>query len=80
MLLFWAIHFIDSVDYTQEKNKRRNPVRLEIPIVPELARIIDCSPVRDRRSHRGSHAIQPSSRALSLASFENISEELRQGH
>jgi integrase len=31
--------------FTQEKNKRCNPVRLEIPIVPELQRIIDCSPV-----------------------------------
>jgi integrase len=33
--------------FTQEKNKKRNPVRLEIPIHPELHRIIDASPVGD---------------------------------
>jgi integrase len=33
--------------FTQAKNKRRSPVRLEIPIHPELQRIIDASPVGD---------------------------------
>lgn len=30
--------------FTQHKNRNKNPVRLEIPIVPELQRIIDASP------------------------------------
>jgi integrase len=29
--------------FTQEKNKKHNPVRLEIPILPELQRILDAS-------------------------------------
>ena len=33
--------------FTQEKNKTRNPVRLEIPILPDLQRIIDASPIGD---------------------------------
>ena len=33
--------------FTQEKGKKRNPVRLEILILPELQRIIDASPVGD---------------------------------
>lgn len=33
--------------FTQEKNRNRKPVRLEIPIVPELAEILGASPVGD---------------------------------
>jgi integrase len=33
--------------FTQEKNKTRNPVRLEIPILPDLQRIIDAGPIGD---------------------------------
>lgn len=33
--------------FTQQKNKGRKPIRLEIPIVPELQKIIDASPCGD---------------------------------
>lgn len=33
--------------FTQHKNRNRHPVRLEIPIVPDLQRIIDASPTGD---------------------------------
>ncbi len=33
--------------FTQFKNRNRNPVRLEIPVIPALARIIDASPTGD---------------------------------
>lgn len=33
--------------FTQNKNRNRNPVRLEIPIIPELQRIIDATPTGD---------------------------------
>ncbi|WP_243837494.1 tyrosine-type recombinase/integrase [Rhodovulum visakhapatnamense] len=33
--------------FTQHKNRNRNPVRQEIPIIPDLQRIIDASPVGD---------------------------------
>lgn len=33
--------------FTQFKNRNRKPVRLEIPLVPELGRIIDASPTGD---------------------------------
>jgi integrase len=33
--------------FTQHKNRRRKPVTLQIPIVPELQRIIDASPCGD---------------------------------
>lgn len=31
--------------FTQNKNRNRKPIRLEIPIIPELQRIIDASPI-----------------------------------
>lgn len=33
--------------FTQHKNRNRKPVNMEIPIVPELQRIIDASPTGD---------------------------------
>lgn len=33
--------------FTQHKNRNRNPVRLELPIIAELQRIIDASPTGD---------------------------------
>lgn len=33
--------------FTQNKNRNHNPVRLEIPIIPELQRIIDATPTGD---------------------------------
>jgi len=33
--------------FTQWKNRNRKPVRLEIPVIPELQRIIDASPTGD---------------------------------
>lgn len=35
------------IRFTQHKGRRRKPVRLEIPIIPELRRIIDASPAGD---------------------------------
>jgi integrase len=38
-------HLRDGVlIFTQAKNAKRKPVRLEIPVVPELARIIEATP------------------------------------
>jgi integrase len=48
VVLFGRQHVKDGrLVFTQEKNKRRRPVRLEIPILPELQRIIDASPTGD---------------------------------
>jgi integrase len=33
--------------FTQQKNKSRKPVTLELPILPELQRVLDASPVGD---------------------------------
>ena len=33
--------------FTQQKNRRKNPITLEIPVVPELQKIIDNSPCGD---------------------------------
>lgn len=35
------------LSFTQHKNRNKNPVRLEIPIIPELQRIIDATPIGD---------------------------------
>jgi integrase len=33
--------------FTQQKNRRRKPIALELPILPELQRVIDASPTGD---------------------------------
>jgi len=33
--------------FTQQKNRLRRPIALELPILPELQRVIDASPVGD---------------------------------
>lgn len=35
------------LEFTQEKNHRRNPVRLSLPILPQLQNVIDASPKGD---------------------------------
>ena len=45
VVLFGRQHVRDGVlHFTQAKNQRRKPVRLALPIVPELARIIEATP------------------------------------
>ncbi len=36
-----------SLKFTQNKNRNRNPVQLELPVLPELQHIIDASPTGD---------------------------------
>lgn len=48
MVRFGRQHVRDGwLSFTQFKNRNRAPVRLEIPIIPELQRIIDASPTGD---------------------------------
>lgn len=48
IVLFGKQHLSDGwLVFTQQKNKDRKPVRLEIPVIPELQRIIDASPCGD---------------------------------
>lgn len=48
LVVFGKQHVRDGwLVFTQHKNRNRNPVRLEIPIIPELQRIIDASPTGD---------------------------------
>jgi len=48
IVLFGRQHEKDGwLRFTQQKNKRKNPVHLEIPIRPELREILDNSPVGD---------------------------------
>ncbi|RYI94186.1 MAG: integrase [Acetobacteraceae bacterium] len=45
VILFGRQHVRDGVlTFTQQKNRNRKPVRLSLPIVPELQRIIDATP------------------------------------
>ena len=44
LVLFGRQHIRDGwLSFTQHKNRNTNPVRMEIPIIPELQRIIDAS-------------------------------------
>jgi integrase len=48
LVLFGRQHLQDGwLVFTQQKGKGRNPVRLEIPLVPELQRIIEASETGD---------------------------------
>ena len=48
LVLFGRQHVRDGwLIFTQQKNKSRNPVKLELPIIPELQRIIDASSTGD---------------------------------
>lgn len=48
IVTFGRQHVKDGwLKFTQFKNRNRKPIRLEIPIVPELGRIIDASPTGD---------------------------------
>ena len=37
----------EQLGFTQHKGRNKSPVRLEIPIIPELRRIIEASPTGD---------------------------------
>lgn len=48
VILFGRQHVRDgSLRFTQQKNRNRRPVTLELPILPELREIIDASPCGD---------------------------------
>ncbi len=48
LVLFGRQHVRDGwLVFTQQKGRNRNPVRMEIPIIPELQRIIDQTPTGD---------------------------------
>lgn len=48
LVLFGRQHVRDGwLVFTQHKGRNRNPVRMEIPIIPELQRIIDQTPTGD---------------------------------
>ncbi len=48
LILFGRQHVRDGwLVFTQHKGRNRNPVRMEIPIIPELQRIIDQTPTGD---------------------------------
>jgi integrase len=48
IIQFGRQHIIDNrLEFTQHKGRNRNPIRLSIPILSELRRIIDASPCGD---------------------------------
>ncbi|MGV6850201.1 MAG: tyrosine-type recombinase/integrase [Marinibacterium sp.] len=48
LVLFGRQHIRDGwLTFTQHKNRNKNPVRLEIPVIPELQRIIDATETGD---------------------------------
>jgi integrase len=49
IVLFGKAHLKNGwLKFTQQKNKGRKPVTLEIPVVPELRQILDASPLGDK--------------------------------